>query len=261
MNFVDIIKIFILKITPNRLLQAFRKLYYIRKLKSYSEKDETDLEVIKHLVGSGDIVIDIGANIGLYTLFLSKYVGDRGHVYSIEPIPQTFEILSNNVKNLMPNNVTVYNFGISDKSGTAIMEIPKYNSNIENFYQATLVDSSKHKNSLRKITVNLISLDKLKSERKEKIAFIKIDAEGHEFEVLNGAKKIINLYKPALLVELSGNPDDDRSIAFNIFNQLKKEGYSSYWYDGTTLKLRSYNDKSINYFFLQNHHYSQYKGY
>lgn len=255
MNLKAILKTLIIKSTPDIFWQRLLKLYYLYRLKSYSEDSrilnkEPELSIISHLIKPGDRAIDIGANFGFYTLFLSKFVGKYGYVYSIEPIPLTFEILLNNVTKLVLNNVRTFNCAISDKNNYAIMEIPKYSSGGENFYQARIVGNARHDSSLRQFAVDLKSLDSLLGHLTEHIAFIKIDVEGHELQVINGAKQIINYSKPSLFIEISGNPDDNESSAFKLFDQLNSEGYSCYWCDGTKLRRRTCGDKSVNYFFL-----------
>jgi tRNA A58 N-methylase Trm61 len=102
----DHIKGFILSILPDKILQAIKKVHYARALSAVSEGDEVDFKIIKQLVNPGDYVADIGANYGVYTKYLSELVGRDGCVYSIEPIPLTFEILYSNVKKLGLNQQT-----------------------------------------------------------------------------------------------------------------------------------------------------------
>ncbi len=253
------LKTVIKKITPDWLRQFILKPYYLHKLKEYlateeCEKAEAEFSVIKNIVKEGDYVIDVGANFGFYTQYLSKLVGNNGHVHSIEPISLTYEILLNNVTKLNLNNVTVYNCAISEKNGIATMEIPKFNSGDDNFYEARIANRENGINSLRHFSVNLRTLDSLFINDDIRIAFIKIDVEGHELNVINGALKLIKNYKPALFIEVASDPDDRRSPAFKLFEQLNNNGYLPYWYDGNKLRSRNYGDKSVNYFFLNNDH-------
>ena len=156
---------------PENTLQLIKKVYYPYILRSISENDEVDLKVVRHLVNPGDYVVDIGANIGIYTKFLSELVGSHGRVYSIEPIPFTFEILCSNVKKLRLKNVELINYAISDTNGNVIMEIPLYESGGENFYQAKIVDEN-DKSSLRRIIVKSRTIDFLFSELSCNISFI-----------------------------------------------------------------------------------------
>jgi FkbM family methyltransferase len=201
------------KLLPSAILQYLRKVHYLNKLKSFSEKDEVDLSAIKYLIRQGDSAIDVGANYGSFTLFLSRLVGDGGHVYSIEPIPVIFEVLANNVKKLKLHNVNLFDCAISDQGGSAIMEIPKWNSGGENFYRAKVIESTNQDASLRHFPVRIKTLDSLLHDISSNIAFIKIDVEGHELQAINGAMHLLHHFKPALLIEVSGNPDDYVSLA------------------------------------------------
>jgi hypothetical protein len=60
---------------PEKILQSIKKVHYARRLRYFSESDEVDFQVIRHLVNPGDHVVDIGANIGIYTKYLSGISG------------------------------------------------------------------------------------------------------------------------------------------------------------------------------------------
>ncbi len=134
----SIFKALVRRTLPVRVLQSVKKIYYSHLLRSFSEKDEADFQVIKHIVNCGEYVIDIGANIGVYTKYLSELVGPLGRVYSIEPIPLTFEILSSNVKKFGLKNLELINCAISDNNGSVTMEVPLYDSGGENFMRQKL---------------------------------------------------------------------------------------------------------------------------
>lgn len=257
---VSFMKSIIMRTMPDYVLLYVKKWHYARMLKNatVSEGDnEIDLKIVRHLINLGDLVIDIGANIGLYTLFLSRFVGEQGCVYSIEPVPITFKLLSHNVKKLRLNNVKLFDCGISDKNGSAIMEVPEYISGGENFYQAHLVDNATKHTSLRQFEVNLKTLDSLLFNSTKKVNFIKIDTEGYEYQVVKGSKLIISKAKPACLIEVSDDPEDEMSNAFTLFNFFREEGYQPYWFDGRRIHEYSKGDKSTNYFFLTKKHLIQ----
>lgn len=76
------------------------------------------------MVSNGDAVVDTGASIGVYTKLLSELVGTGGRVWSFEPLAETFDFLSNNVRALGLQNVGVVNCAVSDQDGTENMVIP-----------------------------------------------------------------------------------------------------------------------------------------
>jgi hypothetical protein len=81
---------------------------------------------------------------------------------------------------------------------------------------------------------------------------MKIDVEGHEFQVLHGGHELLNHYRPSLLVEVCGGTDG--TPAFTVFRYLARLGYSACFYDGERLRRRRPGDISVNYFFLQSSH-------
>lgn len=249
------LKSLFLRKAPRLLLQYVKKRYYLKVLKLQNESDEPEFKVIKALVGSGETVIDVGANIGRFTCYLARLVGERGVVHSIEPIPLTYEILSNSVRKLGLDHVRLWNFAASDRHGTAMMEIPKYEAGgTENFYQARIVPDGKREVSLRRYQIDLRSLDSLPDIPVGRSSFIKIDVEGHELEVIKGAAHLISASKPSMLIEISGNLEEPTSAASELSRCLEKEGYRPYWLDGDRLRIWRKGTRCINYFYLTKEH-------
>jgi FkbM family methyltransferase len=245
------LKRFALTMLPDNVLQLVKKTHYARALRLISEEDEPDLKVIKHLVAPGQLVADLGANIGVYTKYLSHLVGASGRVYSVEPVPLTFEILQSNVKKLGLKNVELSNCAISNTNGHVMMEIPRYDLGGENFYEARVVNGQE-RSSLRTVKVMSTTIDSLLSALP--IRFVKCDVEGHELSCLRGATRTIQDLMPAWLIEIIGDMDDERTTAHQTLCLLRASGYQSFWFDGTKLRLRRPGDRCVNYYFLAAHH-------
>jgi len=252
-NIKAVLKALVRSTFPERILQIIKKVYYKHLLRFFTEEDEVSFKVIKHLVKYGDCVVDIGANIGVYTKYLSELVGIPGHVYSVEPIPLTFEILCSNVKKLGLKNVELMNYAISNTNDSVTMEIPLYESGGENFYRARIMKRNTN-SSLRRVSVESKTVDYLFSKLPYNISFIKCDVEGHELQCIKGAMKTIKKSKPAWLIEISGDLDSLNSTSYEIFKLLNEKCYDAYWFDGTSLTKRCPGDKSVNYFFLTQKH-------
>ncbi len=255
-----VLKRLFFKLMPEWVKAFTLKSYYLRALKSYLKTEmwesyENDMAIVKYFVASGETVIDVGANFGFYSTFLSKLVGKEGEVFSFEPIPLTYEILSNNVRRLSLANVKAFEYAISERDCSDVMVIPKWSaSGGENFYQAHIRSENTMGGHLREVQVGLRKLDSLFYGNQKRISFVKIDVEGHELQVIEGAKSLISQSKPALLIEIWGSLDNVECSAFVLFELLKKDGYDAYWYDGAILRRRSPGDNSINYFFLTKDH-------
>jgi len=197
---------------PKSLQQELKRLHYWRQIASNNFiSEEPEWKMLDKYVSSGDMAIDIGANVGHYTARLSDIVGPNGRVIAVEPIPQTFDLLSSNVAHFTYNNVSLLNFAISDCCTCVAFEVPKFKTGLDNYYQAYISD---------KISTNLkiLCIDIDSFPFRSKVSFMKIDAEGHDFRVLKGGKNLVAKYKPTIIVE-GHDPQ--------ILEMLKQLGYSS----------------------------------
>jgi FkbM family methyltransferase len=161
------------------------------------EKEETDY--LTKTLKKGDFFVDIGTNIGLFSLIASKIVGDKGAVLSFEPAPLTFSRLNENIKLNNIKNIETRNIGLSDKKG----ELTFYVSN--NGYDAwNSFAPSQDKKLESSIQVSVSTLDaELKDVDKSKIKLVKIDVEGWEKFVLYGGKDFLVNYNPIVMVEFT----------------------------------------------------------
>ena len=207
---------------------------YIRRLvlKEWI-KGRKDIKILKHLINKGKNSIDIGAYKGVYTFLLAKC---SEKVYAFEPNPKSFNILKKSVK----KNVNVFPFAITNKSGTDFLKIPKGKKGYSN--QGGSLRNVKLDKNFGKIKVITKKLDDINLKN---IGFIKIDAEGSELNVLNGAKKIIKKYKPTLLIEI-----EERYISEPIEKSLKRIldfGYNGFALIGDILTPLKYFDGNKNH--------------
>ncbi len=240
-----------LRFAPARLVDRVRKVHYYRAIRSFWEPD---FAIVRELVKPGNYVLDIGANVGWYTKLLSQLVGANGLVYAIEPIPPTFELLCHCVRRLRLTNVRLLNCGVSDAVGHAIMQIPRYDSGGENFYQARIVADSEQDKTLTRFEVEIRTIDSIVAEISRKVHFLKCDVEGHELAVINGALGLIAKSRPACLLEICSNPDRPHSDAHRIFSYFVSQAYKAYWFDGQKLNEHAQGSESVNYFFLTEDH-------
>jgi FkbM family methyltransferase len=236
---------------PSPAQRAVRRAYYARLLRSVDEEYEADLKLLKRVVAPGDSVVDIGASIGIYTKFLSALVGPEGHVYSVEPVPETYDVLTSNVRRLGLTNVRPLNYALSDSDGELKMEVPLWSHGGENLYLARAAPSG-NPSGLRRITVESRKVDTL--FRDVPIAFVKCDVEGHELRCLEGARGILGRSRPAWLLEVWGNPDEEGSHAREVFRAMESFGYGAHCYDGRRLEPRAGGRTTDNYWFLTADH-------
>jgi FkbM family methyltransferase len=226
---------------PQPLLRSLRSWHYVRELRCATPDEEPDLHVAKHLVGPGCTAVDIGANIGLYTRFLSDWVGSTGSVWSIEPNPETYAYLTHSIRRLGLSNVRSLQVACSDRDGPVTLEIPHWPDGGENLYEARLTTAPGP--SLRSLAVEARRLDSLLPDARP--VFLKCDVEGHELECLRGARALLARCHPALLIEVSGDA---------IFEATAELGYRSWWRDGRVLRQGRPPRRWANVFFLTDAH-------
>jgi FkbM family methyltransferase len=161
-------------------------------------------EIIEHFTPKlGDIVVDIGANIGRYTIISSKRVGTNGKVVAIEAHPGNFEMLNRNIKLNRLTNVIPLNYAAYSKETKIKLYVPDEESGY------TIYHTLMERTGKKFVEVDAVTLDYLllqlngTREGGEEVNWIKIDVEGAEFEVLKGAANIISKSKDiALLIEV-----------------------------------------------------------
>jgi len=142
-----------------------------------------------------DIVLDIGANVGYYTLGLAPYLGKNGKIIAIEADPESFKLLEKNCKLNNLQNVELHNCAITDKEGEIKLYQSSKHSGINSIFAGVHGLSSKF------VNVSGIKLDDLLGDRYQTIDWFKVDVEGAELAVLKGSKKILKITKK-ILIEL-----------------------------------------------------------
>jgi FkbM family methyltransferase len=173
---------------PSTWKHGIRRQRYKHQIRSGSfESPEKEFTHIKNLIKPGDWVLDIGANVGHYTLEFARLVGREGRVLAFEPMPETFALLSANMITSRHNNITLINAAVSDHCWLAGFEMPDNNP-----YQAHISDDGETK-------VLCIEPTALISD--QRIAFVKIDAEGHEPQIVQALAQLIDRDRPTLMVE------------------------------------------------------------
>lgn len=159
---------------------------YVRTYQAYIVKggwEEETTKLFKSIVKEGDIVVDIGANIGYYTLMASSLVGPSGKVYAFEPDPINHSLLVKNIELNGFSNIVTEQKAVSDKNGKLKFYLNKDDVGAHTLYQP--------KFSCDVLDVESIRLDDYFSSKKIPINFIKMDIEGAELAALLGMPNII----------------------------------------------------------------------
>ena len=199
---------------------------------------EKELLIIDKFENKNKSAIDVGVYRGVYSYEMSKY---SKIVHSFEPNPVIFKHINDNLKKIS-KNIILYNYALSDKNGTLELKIPirnkKYGKdNFEEYYlmgRATVHEKNKFQD-YESFKINSKKIDDINF--KNKISFIKIDVEGHEIEVIDGAKLTIKRNKPTLLVEIE--EQHSKKKVDESINYINKLGYKSFYYEKDSLKNTS----------------------
>jgi len=213
----------------------------------YGLMEYQDMSFVLHLLDSDDTFIDIGSNLGSYTLLSGGVC--RSSTYSLEPSPSTYKRLIDNVQINNLDNVYCLNIGAGDKNGSFYMTDDKGPEN------HLIVDDKIHTNDI-KVTVKKVD----DIEFKTKPTFMKIDTEGCEYQVIQGARKTLESDQMiGLLVEINGNNDRFNGTNHEILSLLSEMNYQPYEFDysnkvlkkihhinskGNTLFIKNYEDAS-----------------
>ena len=144
------------------------------------EEPETELV---HRGAPGDVVVDVGANIGYYTLLFVRLVGDTGRVYAFEPDPANFALLQKNVWANGYHNVVLIQKAVSDRSGPLNLYLSSSNKGDHRIFPS--------EEGRSRIEIQGVSLDDFFRDHHSSVDFIKIDIQGSEAAALHGMRKLL----------------------------------------------------------------------
>jgi FkbM family methyltransferase len=160
------------------------------------------------VIKKGDVVLDLGANIGYWTCLLAELVGDKGHVYAFEPEPNNFQLLKKNVEINNYKNVTLEQKAVSNKTGKTRLFI----SNVTTDHR--IYDWSGHQDS---IEIDVVRLDDYFKGKEITINYIKSNLQGADFAAVQGMLSLIRRvkdlkmiveYHPNTMLEFGSNPKE-----------------------------------------------------
>ncbi|NJM51941.1 MAG: FkbM family methyltransferase [Blastocatellia bacterium] len=159
-------------------------------------------DILRHKLYSqikpGDVVFDVGTNIGDTLLNFAKIVGNEGKVYGFEPDEKTYGKANKNIALNDFQNILLFKLGISDKTES----VKLYEVDEHNFGMNRILTEESGKNFNFSI-IETISIDAFVVEHGiKRLDFIKIDIEGYEMHAVSGARKTLQTQKPVLFIEL-----------------------------------------------------------
>lgn len=165
--------------------------YIGRSLDLYGEYSQGEVELFSRYIKPGNLVLDIGANIGVFTVFFAKSVGETGAVIAFEPQRLVFQSLCANVALNSLTNVLCWQQAVGEEKGAIVVPLLDHTKS-NNFGGVALGDWKDGE------TIPLVTIDDLNLPQCD---FMKIDVEGMERQVLAGARKTILRHQPVMYIE------------------------------------------------------------
>jgi FkbM family methyltransferase len=207
------------------MLYLAHDMYVGRSLDLYGEFSKGEQELFAFAAQKGGTAIDVGANLGAHSMMMAKCYE---HLFAFEPQPTLHKLLRGNLSPFL--NTTTYNAACGNNDG--LLDLPQVNYGAELNFGGIgrecldhLPDEQRKEISMFKIQSRM--LDRCDAiQAAEKISLIKVDVEGMEKEVLEGARKTISKHQPILYVE-NDKPAHSKALVDYIYNVL---AYRAWWH-------------------------------
>lgn len=179
---------------------------------------------VEHVVHPGDVAIDVGANVGFFTVLLAARVQESGHVHAFEPLPRNATLLERTIlENAFTRRITLHRAAVGAARGELELVSPRATVNWGGAYLRT--SCAEVPSGHDATSVPVIALDDLPIERP--VRLIKLDAEGAELLVLSGARQLLRRDRPIVLAEI--NPQQLRAVSngssSDLLQFMQQHGY------------------------------------
>ena len=207
--------------------------YVGASLRKYGECSRGETLLFQIVVQPGMTVLEIGANIGMHTLDLARLVGPTGGLHVFEPQRLVFQVLCAILALNSVANVFTHHAAVGERSGTLL--VPRLDPNQHANFGGLSLLGPEHGEAVPLITVDGLGLDACH--------LMKVDVEGMETEVLQGAVATIERFRPMLYVE---NDRPDRSA--ELIRTIQSLGYRLYWHVPYLYNAENFRDDPENIF-------------
>jgi len=187
-----------------------------RALELYGEYCEGEIELLRQVCAPGDIVADIGANIGAVTVPLAMHVGPHGYVFAFEPQRIVFQTLCANVALQSLTNVECVPAALGARKAT--LQLPDIRYDIEANFGGVELSAYDVGRPVAQLTLDSYA-------GRGRFALIKIDVEGMETEVLRGGRALIEAQRPLMYVE-----NDRPGKSTELIAELRSLRYRLFWH-------------------------------
>lgn len=225
----------------NRLVEArhgtfvynANDVYIGRSLEFYGEWAEGEVDVFRQIVRPGDVVVDVGANIGTHTVFLARAVGNKGKVYALEPQRVVFQLLCANVA--LNGLLNVYCMNVAATEAEQGVTVPEIDYEVPNNFGHLQLGSWQSGERVPGVPLDLMRLQSCR--------LLKVDVEGGELEVLRGATSLLEKCRPVVFVE---NNAKERSA--ELISLLTEAGFDLFWHLSFFFNQQNFRKHAENVF-------------
>ncbi|MBA9077546.1 FkbM family methyltransferase [Rufibacter quisquiliarum] len=201
-------------------LRLVSRMYLIMVGAGRGREKYPELFFLRRIIRPGFTCLDIGANLGYYSTFLSKLSGPTGKVLAVEPVPLFGRIWAENVRASGVDNLTLLPYALGGENTTIEMGTPLRNGLLH--HGMTKIASSAQEEYAQTYQVEMRVPDELFAEL-ERLDFIKCDVEGYEYQVFTHLQETIKKHRPLIQTELNGS--ENRRQVVEILTAL---GYGVY---------------------------------
>ncbi|NJM20680.1 MAG: FkbM family methyltransferase [Richelia sp. SM1_7_0] len=187
--------------------------------------EQNTFKIIKKLLPVDGTFVDIGANIGIYSCIMANHVGAKGSVIAFEPMPENLAALYSNIALNQLKNIEVNELALSNRQKAFNLYVPSVHQ--QGATGCTQVWNPGDWVSVGNTDATTLDI----AFQKQRLDFIKIDTQGHELEILQGAKLTIERFQPFILCEVF---EENRTKVFDLIKSWNyaiftetKDGYLS----------------------------------
>ncbi|WP_407178834.1 FkbM family methyltransferase [Bradyrhizobium sp. STM 3562] len=220
--------------TKELLKEAFPSIWLQWHFMHRPKTAEQELNFLDRIVPEGAVTVDVGANCGLYTRKLSRL---SRKVHAFEPSPKMAELL----RRTAASNVNVHEIALSDQVGDAELFIPQDNN--QPVYGLASLEP-RLVGSNQAVVATKVPTARLDAIVHEDVAFVKVDVEGHELNVLNGAVELLENSQPVFLVEAEDRHREQATrLLFDFFARRAYRGY--FLKDGSAFPVHQFQVEEL----------------
>lgn len=223
------------RVLGEKRFDDLRALHMARKIRTGRYRSP-EIDLLPRLIGRGDCAIDVGANFGLYAYHFARIVGERGQVYAFEAVPETSRGLRRVLTTLgVAGRVDVIEKAVGATSGSVTFDLPRRADGSADVGRAGAAATVGDTAAVQRVELPLTRVDDEVPAGAD-VAFIKVDVEGSDFFVLQGADGVLTRSQPSLLIEISPPLLARHGLSGREIGAfLSERGYATYRYDAGRL--------------------------